>query len=180
VTAEILDEPRLPKKQQSANRYILAVNDMEDVIEHLKCYSEIAPLRGSEGLTRWVHACRALLISAIVAYCRPFTENKSYGFATPKLPTSQLKAVQLRRSLHDLLLKKRNTFIAHSDWSARSVEMVVVDQTMNVAFTAPNLDEGVDVEEFLILARSVRVECLGKAFESSASGATYPGSDERV
>jgi hypothetical protein len=168
----------LSKEQQNANRYALAVNDMDEVIQHLECYHEISLLHDADDNPRWAFACRALLSAAIVAYCRPFTDNKSQGFATPKLPISQLKAVRLRRDLHNLLVEKRNTFIAHADWSARSAKLAAVDPiTLNVAFTEPNVWDGVDVNEFQILAGGVRMECIGKAFESvmSASSRTLGG-----
>jgi hypothetical protein len=167
----------LSKERQNANRYALAVNDMDEVIEHLECYHEISLLHDADGHFRWVLACRALLSAAIVAYCRPFTDNKSQGFATPKLPISQLKAVRLRRKLHNLLIEKRNTFIAHADWSARSAELALMDsRTLNVAFTNPNVWDGVDVKEFQILAGGVRMECIGKAFESTMSATSRTGS----
>lgn len=167
----------LSKEQQNANRFALAVNDMDEVIEHLECYHEISLLHDADGHSRWALACRALLSAAIVAYCRPFTDNKSDGFATPKLPISQLQAVRLRRNLHDLLIEKRNTFIAHADWSARSAELAAVDPiTLSVAFTNPNVWDGVDVREFQILAGGVRMECINKAFESAMSAASRTGS----
>jgi hypothetical protein len=167
----------LSKEQQNANRYVLAVNDMDEVIEHLECYHQISVLHDADGHSRWALACRALLSAAIIAYCRPFTDSKSQGFATPKLPISQLKAVRLRRNLHDLLIEKRNTFIAHADWSARSAELEVVDPlTLSVAFTQPNVWDGFNLKEFQILAGGVRMECIGKAYESAMSAALPTGS----
>jgi hypothetical protein len=96
---------------------------------------------------------------------------------TPKLPISQLKAVRLRRSLHDLLLEKRNTFIAHADWSARSAELAVVDAvTFGVTFTQPNVWDGIDITAFQILTGGVRMECIGKALESAIYATSGTGS----
>lgn len=162
----------LPEHQQLAHRFALSVQDMEEVIQHLQCYQEFTELHDADGQPRWALACRALLSAAIVAYCRPFTENKSSGYAKQKLSISQLQSVHVRRNLHELIMKKRNTFIAHADWSARSAELARMDATsLGVSFTEPNVWEGIDVQEFLILAGGVKQECMGRAFALTMASA---------
>ena len=39
----------LSKEQQNANRYAQAVNDMDEVIEHLECYHQISLLHDADG-----------------------------------------------------------------------------------------------------------------------------------
>lgn len=163
----------LPEHQQLAHRFALSAQDMEEVIQHLQCYMEISELYDADDQPRWALACRALLSAAIVAYCRPFTENKSLGYAKQKLSTSKLKSIHIRRDLHELIMKKRNTFIAHADWSSRSAELAPKDATtLGVSFTEPNVWEGIDVQEFLILAGGVHQECMGQTFALAMDSAT--------
>ena len=69
-----------------------------------------------------------------------------------------------------MLIEKRNTFIAHADWSARTAKLAVMDsRTLNVAFTNANVWDGVDVKEFQILAGGVKMKCIDKAFEWTVS-----------
>jgi len=168
----------LPEPQQLAHRYALSTKDMEEVIENLTCYQELAELHAADGKSRWVIACQALLTAAIVAYCRPFTDNKSLGYAKQKLGTRKLESIQIRRSLHELIMTQRNTFIAHADWSARSTMLTRSgENTLSASFTAPTAGEGVDVQEFLILAGGVRQECLRHLFEQTIPSALPEGKD---
>lgn len=145
--------------RQLANRYALASVDMEEAIAYLDCYQRLSPF-GSEFL--WENSRSALLSAAIVAYCRPFKRNNSAEYAIPKLRSDLLiSSVRERQVLHDLLIGKRDAFIAHADWTARSVEIAVNENgTLQVDFSKPNLLEGLDVKEFQVLADEVRQDCV--------------------
>jgi hypothetical protein len=151
---------------QQTNRYALAVNDMQEVQQYLQSYHSIKQLLGVDSQEVIKTACQGVLSAAIVAYCRPFLGNHSEGFATRRVDASQLKSVTFRRALHDLLIQKRNSFIAHADWSARKAEVVISGTNdIHAAYTAPDVLAGLDLQEFLILAGLVFHECLGKTLE---------------
>lgn len=104
----------IEKLQAQFARYVLSVNDFEEALSYL--YAK--PAAGD------VVARRALLIAAIVAYARPFTQNETEGSATatssvalslPKL----LSGDQL--TLHSALLEMRHKAIAHSTSKIRPV-----------------------------------------------------------
>ena len=68
--------------------------------------------------------------------------------------------------MHDLLIVKRNTFIAHADWSARSARILsAVPGAVSWQFPQPDVWEGLDVKEFRHLIESLFSECLDKGAE---------------
>lgn len=75
----------LHKDHQRANRLHLAMFDMQDTRRYLNAYAELDSQ--SEGLKAELpHTLReALIVAAIVAYCRPFSRNQSLGQAVKKL-----------------------------------------------------------------------------------------------
>jgi hypothetical protein len=148
---------------QHANRHALAVQDMMEVQQYLETYSKIAQLMTVDNQRSIEVACQGMLSAAIVAYCRPFLSSRSTGFATRSVDASDLKTVGARQALHDLLIQKRNKFIAHADWSARRAEVVISGTTdIHVAYTEPDVAEGLDLQQFNILAYGVYMECLSK------------------
>jgi len=151
---------------QHTNRYALAVNDMQEVREYLQSYQSIKQLLCVDRQEVIKTACQGILSAAIVAYCRPFLSNRSKGFAARSVDAAQLNSVTSRCALHDLLILKRNSFIAHADWSARKAEVVISGTNdIHAAYTAPDVSAGLDVQEFQILAGLVFHECLGKTLE---------------
>lgn len=153
----------ISKEHLQAHRYGLASVDMREAIQYLNCYDQIRFIYDKDDDPQWAVACRGLLSAAIVAYCRPFSENKSEGFAVQRLAAKRLTAVQERRALHDLLIEKRNTFIAHADWTARHAQITEVKPfSVTWDFPQPNVWEGLDVGEFRHLAGGVSRECLRK------------------
>lgn len=156
------DGAPLSMDAQLTNRYALAVRDMQEVQQYLESYHSIKQLLNVDNQEVLKTACQGILSAAVVAYCRPFLDNRSKGFATRRVDESQLKSITIRRALHDLLIQKRNSFIAHADWSARKAEVIIGGTgDIHAAYTAPNLLAGLDLQEFLILAGSVFDECLG-------------------
>ena len=150
----------LPKSMQKAHRYNLATLDMEEVIIYLDAYDQLE-LAQRDNTSEWFYACQGLLCAAIVAYCRPFSENRSKGFADERLQARILQSVKERRPLHNLLVEKRNTIIAHADWKARSTQILQVEQRMvSWRSSRPNVWEGIDLKEFRRLAEGVFRECM--------------------
>lgn len=153
----------LSLEAQHTNRYALAANDMQEVQQYLQAYHRVKQLMNVDNMDVIAMACQGILSAAIVAYCRPFLRSDSAGFATPRVDGAELKSVHFLLDLHDLLLKKRNKFIAHADWSARKAEVAIEgDRDIQMAVTVPDVFEGIDLKKFLILATGVFHECLGK------------------
>lgn len=154
------------KTRQQAHRVGLASIDMHEALDYLTAYEQLNMLQLNEGTSEWFDACKGLLCAAIVTYCRPFSGNNSAGFATARLSAVGLASVEERRTLHDLLIVKRNTFIAHADWSARSARILdAVPGSVSWQFPQPNVWEGLDVKEFRCLMESLYQECLDKGVE---------------
>lgn len=154
------------KSRQQAHRVGLASVDMLEALSYLTAYEQLAMLQEDDGKSVWFDACKGLLCAAIVTYCRRFSENKSAGFASERLRAKELEAVNERRALHDLLIVKRNTIIAHADWSARSATILnAVPGSVSWQFPQPNVWEGLDVKELRRLMESLYQECLNKGGE---------------
>jgi len=166
MTISKLTEAPLTKTRQQAHRVGLASIDMDEALRYLAAYEQLETLLEKEDTREWFDAGKGVLCAAIVTYCRPFSANKSEGFASERLRARDFASVKERRALHDLLIHKRNTFIAHADWSARSAQIVsAVPGQASWKFPQPNLWEGFDVKEFRHLVESLFKECLDKGDE---------------
>lgn len=155
----------LPEDHQVANRYALATVDMEEAIRYLDSYVEVSKLHHDVD-DLWERACHGLLSAAIVAYCRPFSSNYSRGYAAAKVSVEARAMLTFRkwpylRELHNLLVEKRNTVIAHADWDARNVEIAVTGPvSIKLTFSKPDIGQGVDIQAFRQLADEIRQDCV--------------------
>lgn len=96
-------------------RLLISGKDLREADRYLgvlESHPEAGPLRD------------ALLISAVICYARPFSHNQdsSQAVATPSLRTALPPELG---ELHDQLLMLRNKAIAHSDYEANSVNLMV-------------------------------------------------------
>lgn len=156
--------PELSKEQQTANRLALAWDDMREAMRHLDAHDDLALRQEQQGNQEFADHCEAILSAAIIAYCRPFKVSFSQGHADKSVKAETLDAVQAHRALHDLLQEKRNTFIAHSDWSKRSTTLRRFDDQAIVRFyDMPSVHRGIDLAEFRKLIEEVGRECRKKA-----------------
>jgi hypothetical protein len=66
----------------------------------------------------------ALNCAMVVSYCRPFSgSDRGIETKVPNLPASFLKGVpESEREIHEVVLKDRNTLLAHSDSSAAQLQ----------------------------------------------------------
>ena len=66
----------------------------------------------------------ALNCAMIVSYCRPFSDSeRGIALKIPNLPVTFLKSVpESEREIHEVVLKDRNTVLAHSDSSAAQLQ----------------------------------------------------------
>ena len=176
-TTEDASNTPLSNDHQQANRHGLAAVDMQEAMAYLDALYELEEIDTDNNNSRWFYARRGLLSAAIVAYCRPFLDNESRGYATARL-NLKFEAIRARRALHDLLMEKRHTIIAHADWSARPARIVEAKATcVSWQFPEPNVWEGLDLAEFRLLASGVYGECLTKARKLAlmAHGVQLPG-----
>lgn len=108
----------IPQLNAQLSRARIAKWDFEEASSYLQA------LRG-----RRLHVLRrALITSAVVAYCRPFTQNEMSGVpakATPALAV-RLKRLYDRQELelHEKLLALRHEALAHSAYARKSVGRV--------------------------------------------------------
>lgn len=161
--------------QQRANRYMLAVQDMAEAAQYLETYRTIDSLLIAHSPVAIDCVRRGLLSAAIVAYCRPFLHSRSAGFATGSIGAADLKSVALRQALHDLLLKKRNTFVAHADWTERKAEVIISGKdSIHAAYSVPRLWDGLALDEFNILVRGVEQECMDKTLTHGLAAQAGP------
>lgn len=153
----------LTSEQKTANRLALAAWDMYDALRYLTAHDDLAGRQSDQGNNEFKHHCEAILSAAIVAYCRPFMNSYSQGFADSQLDGASFEAVRARPELHELVREKRVKFIAHADWTARSTEMEMVGSTIVRRSTKPSVYDGLDLAEFRELITTVRQECQSKA-----------------
>jgi hypothetical protein len=149
---------------QKAHRYGLATVDMEEAMHYLTAYEQLEIKDSQNGNSEWFDARKGLLCAAIVAYCRPFKKSRSAGFADKRLIADDLVAVRERQTLHTLMESKRDSFIAHADWKARSAEILdATPSSVSWRFPQPNVWEGFEVKAFRRLVEAVYGECLDTA-----------------
>ena len=93
------------------NRLTSASLDLENCLRFLQ---------GMSDQTYGSVAYEALLISAIVFYIRPFSENEKKGSPSPsdsRVPETVLEILDTEESkLHEHLKELRNKAIAHAEW----------------------------------------------------------------
>lgn len=155
----------LSAEHRQANRLHLAIEDMKDARRYITAYADFdsAIVEASRAAT----LKEALIVAAIVAYCRPFKRNNGEQFADSKVLFSDFDWLENnpgKKALHSLIIDKRDGFIAHADWRARSTEIVEMTPTKVVrTFSVPDLMEGLDVDAFGALALGVEEHCYYKA-----------------
>ena len=150
-----------------ANRLALTYRDMDDVKQYLTASMELDLLQKQEGTSRYFDHCEAVMMAAVIAYCRSFKRSESKGNATSKLQVEDLICIVSNtefEELHALLLERRDTAIAHADWAQHNTELLAVEK--NSVFrrvSVPNLVQGIDVSKFMQLAEAIRQEVLAKS-----------------
>jgi hypothetical protein len=164
-------EHQSTKDQQLANRYFLAFKDMQDADRYLRACAQLQEKQAEHGGSIYADHCEGLLSAAIVAYCRPFLKSYSLPFAVRSIDPEQLSCLAGSTDLHQKLMEKRNTFIAHADWSARSTKVVAIEEDGAVLRQSPmpSIWQGIEVEAFGRLIAAVGVECRNHAYKLDAA-----------
>lgn len=119
-----------------------------------------------------IMARKAFLVAAIIAYGRPFTNNEqssdSKASAKVSLINGHLLTDQEKR-MHESLLKLRNKAIAHSEFEYNPVDLGEV-AVNGISFRADSfeiLNEGIDVNAFLVLVRKRKKQAMDTGFETA-------------
>lgn len=113
---------------------------------------------------------RALLMAAVVAYSRPFTNNE-LGVeerATPKLSVSASRLfLPHEHELHERLLALRNEALAHSSYARRPVGRVSGRANGFVMSGRPFdlLSQHIDTKLFAVLCTKLAAHCEDKLFQ---------------
>jgi hypothetical protein len=100
------------KIDRQLNRIFISSKDMESAFHYFGAAERLAECASSE--EDW-QAVGGLLVAGIVAYGRPFSENKPHERAIPTPPFSESELTEAEKVLHRRLLEIRNKAVAHSD-----------------------------------------------------------------
>lgn len=142
------------------NRAHISERDFQEAAEYLKAFRRC----------RSATIKRALLLSAIVAYCRPFTSNERgpQSSATPQLPINPTKELSEQElQLHGEILDLRNQALAHSESSRRPTTRVMGTGTGFLVQAKPFdvLSERIDLKLFEGVCEKLALYCGRKLFE---------------
>jgi len=163
---------------------VRAHHDMQDVRNYLDAFAELDALQIQENTYRYYYHCEAILIAAVVAYCRPFTKSVSRGAATTHLkPTSLICIAKspANLALHKLLLERRNKMMAHSDWTYHHTQLLSVEGASTFRRSSvPSYGQEIDIGAFKSLVEAVQQEAQAKSHaidtRSRGNNATQGGS----
>ena len=115
---------------------------------------------------------KALLIAAIVSYCRPFTKNlgnKDDG-ATTSISDKFVNGLEGKeKAFHRVLFDLRNTELAHSDFDKKSCKRVPEEEGMAIMAQNDFWYRDIDIDLFLKLARKMVRNCIKKNGELVSS-----------
>lgn len=100
------------KIDKQLNRLFISSKDMENAFHYFGSAERLA--KGSSTEEDW-QAVGGLIVAGIVAYGRPFSDNKPHERAIPTPPFSESELTEAEKFLHQRLLELRNKAVAHSD-----------------------------------------------------------------
>lgn len=164
--------------QRKANRCALAQHDMEQVLKFLTAHSELSDLQNRFGDSRYFDHCEAILMAAVVTYCRSFKASHSKNQADQKLEKEDFDFFQQRADLlhlHQLLLERRDKAIAHADWKFHNTELLSSNEQGGVLrrISVPDFFSGIDINRFRELANEIRQYCLFTAYDADRLASTH-------
>jgi hypothetical protein len=113
---------------------------------------------------------RALLFAAIVAYCRPFTQNElgSESRAASKLEVSLSELYSEEElALHETVIELRHKTLAHSEYRHKPVRRV---QGNNRGFSIQGrpfdiLSQGIPARTLLAMCKKLELHCHHELYE---------------
>jgi len=146
------------KLEQQLNRFMISSEDFDEALVYLDAYEKVNNLQ----------ARQALLVAAVIAYCRPFSQNETDENASA---TSVIKDIAKRLSAQEVELHKfvrilRNKVIAHSVSKYKPVKINFQNEdwfSYSTTLTKTHFD-GLDFANFKKIAlkmhKESRIEAL--------------------
>ncbi len=153
-----------------ANRLHLVTKDMDEVIGFLDAFSELVAVPESERLRHHSELLLATYSAAIVSYARGFLRSNSVGYAVRRLTAEDLNIFrqQWAKELHDLIVDKRDTMVAHADWEHHNTRLDKEDSPPNGSVrisSVPQVFAGIQHHQFRELASAVLSEARIRHFD---------------
>ena len=152
-----------------ANRVFLTFKDMTYASSYLEAHKALEENYLDKNTTEYVDLGEAVLIAAVVTYCRPFKRSRSREFADGLLDPNQIGLFESKnelQALHDRLLELRDQAIAHADWTHHSTEVLETSEKSVLRRSPrPHLLGGLRAEELRPLVAHVLQFCRNKAFD---------------
>ena len=161
-------------REMEANRSAISARDCDAAMEYLDALLELQVKDEKSGTSEFFTHREGLLIAAIVAYSRAFTESRGKPFATPKLKVNLGKVFSKDHSktkLHNLILNRRNKAVAHSDWQYHKSELQEVTKEKGVLrkHSVVMYGEGIDIEMFRNIAEIMRTHFRFEMYDRDVS-----------
>ncbi len=153
-----------------ANRLHRVTKDMDEVIGFLDAFSEFVALPEDKRLSYHSELMLAAYSAAIVSYSRGFLKSHSVGYAARRLTTEDLNIFrqQWAKELHDLVIEKRDTMVAHADWEHHNTRLDKEDSPSNGSVrvsSIPQVFAGIQHHQFRELAAAVLSEAKNRYFD---------------
>jgi hypothetical protein len=157
-----------------ANRSAISARDCDAAIEYLDACLELTEKDVDSDTSEFFIHREGLLIAAIVAYSRAFTESRSEPFAAPKLKVNLGKVFgndYSKLELHKHILNVRNKAVAHSDWQYHKSELREVTKTGVLRKNSVvRYGEDIDIPMFRNIAEVMRNHFRFEMYDRDVSG----------
>jgi hypothetical protein len=155
--SEMTKQADLPRLNRELNRTILSHDDIGEARQYLQAFQAL-DLATSDQVV-----LRGLLTAAVVAYGRPFSDNRPHEQANPR-PPLKLKHLfsPAQRKLHDKLINLRNEVVAHSDYERRPVTRVSAGLP-GFSYWGANFDllqQGLPIGDWLEMCNRLIAQCF--------------------
>jgi hypothetical protein len=153
-----------------ANRLALAARDMHVASQYLDAFEELVQEQSERGTSEFFFHCQAIMVAAIVTYCRSFQHSFSQGNADNKIDLASnpiFDGEPALLTLHDRLIERRDKAIAHADWEYHKTVLVSSDYkggTLRQNPT-PDLTGAIDATEFRELLDHVLAWTMRRLFD---------------
>jgi hypothetical protein len=139
------------ENQRDLNRYTISIYDFDQSINFLRMAEQYSgdPL-----------VCEALLVSAVIYYCRPFSSNeRGSAEASSRMEIDSFADISKdERALHDQCMTIRNKALAHAEWTYYPTQH---DSRTNVIASRryPILSESIEWTSLGELAGKIMGQC---------------------
>jgi hypothetical protein len=132
---------------------VLSSADLSEAIEYMEAL--MAPEAAA-----WPDVVRrALEVSAVVSYARPFSGNQNEAGKRERVAVGDYVTDAQGVALHGQAITLRDTLLAHTDFSAKPNDGPHADTSVTVTLSVTlydPLDDPLDIPGLLRLARSIR------------------------